>query len=115
MIKLLLTLLAMLLLNVILAQNTFRGIIKDSLTKEALVGVSATITKTNIGGISEQSGELMISNIPNGRQAIIISHVGYKPKEMTLYFPLADSSAVEILAFGRSRSIGRSSDSKHKK
>src|SRR5688572_33436580 len=97
MVKLLLPLLAMLSSSITQAQNTFRGIIKDSLSKEPLTGVSVIIRSKNSGNTSNHSGEIVIHNVPNGEQTITISHVGYKSKELMLFFPLADTSVIEIL------------------
>ena len=55
-----------------------KAVIKDAQTKEAIPYVSASIEKTGIGTITNQSGEFMlkISN-SDTTQNILISHVGY--------------------------------------
>jgi outer membrane receptor for ferrienterochelin and colicins len=79
------------------AQNSFKGIIKDSTTKEIIAGVSAIVKNSKAGNSSNQSGELLIKNIPNGIQTIILSSVGYQTKEFVFTFPMADTSVNELL------------------
>lgn len=78
-------------------QNTFRGIVKDSLTKEILSGATAIIKNSSAGHTSNRSGEFSLNNIPGGRQIIVLSHVGYQTKEFEFIFPFVDSSIVELL------------------
>jgi outer membrane receptor for ferrienterochelin and colicins len=96
MIKILFPLLAMFSFGIAQAQNTFKGIIKDSTTKKILTGVSAIISNSKIGNTSSQSGEIVITNIPNGKQTIVISYVGYKAKSFVFTFPLQDTTAKEL-------------------
>lgn len=79
------------------AQNTFKGVIKDSLTKEILSGASVIIKSLTGGHTSNQAGEITINNIPDGRKIIIVSHVGYHAKEFEFTFPMADSTIVDLL------------------
>ncbi|MEO6905734.1 MAG: carboxypeptidase-like regulatory domain-containing protein, partial [Ginsengibacter sp.] len=60
------------------AQNTFKAIIKDSKTKDTLVGASAFIDKIKLGSSSNNKGELTITNIPNGEYEIEFSYSGYE-------------------------------------
>jgi outer membrane receptor for ferrienterochelin and colicins len=96
MIKILLPLVAMFSFGIAAAQNTFKGIVKDSTTKEILAGVSAVLKNSKIGSTSNQLGELIITNIPNGKQTIVLSSVGFQRKEFAFYFPLADTSFGEF-------------------
>ena len=95
--KIVLSLLAILLIYFAGAQNIFKAIVKDSLTKENLPGVSASVMGTNIAAASGRSGEILLSNIPTGLQTIVISHVGYLTKEFAFSFPLPDTSVIELL------------------
>ena len=97
MIKILLPIVAMFSFVIAQAQNTFKGIAKDSTTKEILTDGSAVLKYSRIGNTSNQSGELVISNIPSGRQTIIISSVGFQTKEFVFSFPLLDTSIIELL------------------
>ncbi len=87
------------------AQNTFKGIVKDSITKEILTNVSAVLKNSKRGSSSNQLGELIISNIPNGRQSIVLNIVGFQKKEVTFIFPLADTSFIELLLSADERQL----------
>ena len=73
------------------AQNIFKATIKDSLTNEALIGSTAVVKGTANGSSADLNGKIEIKNIPNGKQTIIFSFIGYEKKEFTFIFPLADS------------------------
>ena len=79
------------------AQNNFKAVIKDSESKEKLIGVTAYINELKIGATSDTSGTLTISNIPNGNYKIVFSYLGYEKTEMNFIFPLASSVPTEIL------------------
>lgn len=97
MVKLLLPILAMFSLSILQGQNIFKGKIKDSTTNKVLPGVSAILKNSNVGNTSNQSGELVIVDIPNGEQTILLTSIGYQTKELVHTFPLADTSFIEIL------------------
>ncbi len=88
------------------AQNTFKGIVKDSSTKEILADVSAVLKNRKIGNTSNQLGELIITNIPNGKQTIVLSYVGYKAKSFVFVFPLQDTTTKELLISADEGSLG---------
>ncbi|RLD29640.1 MAG: TonB-dependent receptor [Bacteroidetes bacterium] len=95
--KLILFLLAMLYTSITLGQNTLKVIIKDSESKEVLFGASAIIQGTTIGASSDENGFLEINNIPNGKQIITFSYIGYLGKTDTFNFPLTQTEPLEIL------------------
>jgi iron complex outermembrane receptor protein len=73
------------------AQNTFKAIVKDSLTYEALTGSSAIIKGSALGSSAGLNGEIEIKNIPDGKQTIVFSYIGYEKLERNFIFPIADS------------------------
>ena len=73
------------------AQSTFKAIVKDSLTNELLIGSSAILKGTTNGSSADLNGKIEIKNIPNGKQTLVFSYIGYKKLELTFIFPLADS------------------------
>ena len=73
------------------AQNSFKAIVKDSLSNELLIGSSAVLERTTNGSSSDKKGKIEIKNIPDGTQTIVFSYIGYENKELTLTFPLADT------------------------
>jgi outer membrane receptor for ferrienterochelin and colicins len=78
-------------------QNIFRAIIKDSETKELLVGATVIVQGTTIGSITDPNGLVHITNIPNGKQVIIFRFVGYEEKEETFTFPWIQDEPLEVL------------------
>ncbi len=92
-----LPLLAILYSTVIFSQNAFKAIVKDSRNGETLPGATITLPGTNIITISDPNGKVAISNIPNGKQIIMFSFIGYETQKDTISFPLSSSDAIEIL------------------
>ncbi|MFV5686073.1 TonB-dependent receptor [Flavobacterium sp. GB2R13] len=69
------------------AQNTFKAIIKDEKTKEALDSVSVFLNGTQNGSTSGEKGFVVLENIPNGKQTIVFSSFGYRKIERNILFP----------------------------
>lgn len=78
-------------------QNTFKAIVKDSETKEILVGATVIVQGTTIGSITDQNGLVQLRNIPNGKQVILIRFVGYEENLDTLTFPIVQVEPLEVL------------------
>ena len=83
-----------------MGQNTFKAIIKDSQTKETLFGATVILQGTTNGAVADENGFVEIKNIPDGKQVIIFSYIGYKEKNYTFYFPLTQTEPLEILLSG---------------
>lgn len=82
---------------ILFGQNTFKTIIRDGESKEALSGATAVLQGTNNGASSDQNGIIEIKNIPDGKQIIIFSYIGYQEKTDTFNFPLTQTEPLEIL------------------
>lgn len=78
-------------------QNTFNAIVKDSETKESLVGATVIVQGTTIGSSTDPNGLVLVKNIPNGKQIILIRFVGYEEKADTFTFPLIQTEPLEVL------------------
>jgi len=87
------------------SQNTFKAFIKDSATQEPLAGATLVLNGTNNGSISDNNGLVELRNIPDGKQILVFSYVGYQQRVDTLLFPsrstdphiiLMESSAEEM-------------------
>jgi iron complex outermembrane receptor protein len=92
-------LIAILFLNVfgtIQAQNIFKAILKDENTKETLVYANVVLEDTENGAVSDTTGLVELKNIPNGKQTIIFSYVGYRTKEKSFRFPLQEKMPITI-------------------
>lgn len=79
------------------AQNTFKAVIKDAKTNMPLAGAAASVQGAVIGAAADTAGLIMLTGIPNGRQVINFSFVGYETRHDTLNFPLLQNSSMLIL------------------
>ena len=95
--KFILLLIAAINIVTVFGQNSLKVVIKDSETKEPLIGATAVLEKTTKGAIADVTGMLIIENIPDGKQLIVFSYVGYETRKDTFDFPLSSTEAVEIL------------------
>jgi len=92
-----LPLLAIIYTSLAFGQNTFKAIIKDSESKETLIGATAILQGTTNGASADQNGFIEIKNIPDGKQIIIFRYIGYQEKTDTFNFPLTQPQPSEIL------------------
>ena len=95
--KFILPILAIIYTSLAFGQHTFKSIIIDSESKELLLGATAILQGTTNGASADQNGYLEIKNIPDGKQTIIFSYVGYQEKKNTYHFPLNQTEPFEIL------------------
>ncbi|NQX41479.1 iron complex outermembrane recepter protein [Pedobacter steynii] len=79
------------------AQNTYKAIIKDAKTNSNLSGATVKIQEINVGTSSDTNGQIILNNIPDGKQLIRFSFKGYQTRIDTLIFPLVQSVPAIIL------------------
>lgn len=79
------------------AQNTFKAFIKDGKEKQPLQGATLRIKTLNKSTAADSLGFVILKNITAGKQEIVISHVGFQDKELSLTFPLVSDEPIEIL------------------
>jgi len=77
-------------------QNTFEAVIKDSHTKEFLIGATAVLDGTATGASTDLNGLVKINSIPNGKQVIVFSYLGYEAYKDTFEFPLSLNQQIII-------------------
>ncbi len=59
--------------------QTIRGIVKDKISDEPLVGVSVTLNSDeNIGTTTDLNGKYELENVPMGRQQFKFSYIGFQ-------------------------------------
>ncbi len=75
-------------------QNTLNITIKDATTNEPLIGATIMLLDTQKGEITDENGTARLQAIPNGKQRIQCSFIGYKTYIQNLTFPLVDNSLV---------------------
>ena len=71
------------------AQNTFTSKIVDSENNEVLIGATILLKGTINGVNTDTQGSAILENIPNGKQRIIVSYIGYQEREIIYTFPQA--------------------------
>jgi len=77
-------------------QNTFKAFLKDEDTKEPLMFANVVLENSNIGGATDTTGFVVVHNIPNGKQTLLFSYVGYHTKQKNYVFPLKQIVPVTI-------------------
>lgn len=76
------------------AQNRFTAVVLDSTSGYPITGVNVFIRGTKLGAMTDPKGKVIISQIPDGSQAICFSIIGYAAFELRVDFPLSDTSHV---------------------
>jgi outer membrane receptor for ferrienterochelin and colicins len=95
--KIILSIVILFMCNNIFAQHTFTAIVKDSTTKQPLAGATISQKGKRNTTVSDSVGEIMLTNISNGKQIFTISFVGYEKLEIDVIFPLSDSNQVATI------------------
>ena len=78
------------------AQNQIKGKVTD-VNNEPLIGASVFLPELNKGTITNQAGEYLISNIPNGKIKIQFSFVGYNTEMKTIDITQPENKVNTIL------------------
>jgi outer membrane receptor for ferrienterochelin and colicins len=95
--KIIVLIMALLSTGIAYAQNTYKAIIKDAKTNETLIGATASLQGTTIGASSDTTGLVTLTKIPDGKQVLRFSYVGYETRLDTLTFPLTQTRPMLIL------------------
>lgn len=76
--------------NEIIAQNTVKGTVCDSITNEKLIYATVKLSNLNdsliSGVITDEKGNFIITDISEGQFILSISYLSYLPKEIILNF-----------------------------
>lgn len=70
------------------SQNQFKAIVQDKDTHEPATGATAYISSIHIGSSADKDGLVVLPDVPNGKQTIVFSMLGYLKQELTIHFPL---------------------------
>jgi len=92
--------------SIAFAQNTFKAIVKDAKTNEALIGATAQLQGTTKGSVSDTSGLITIFNIPAGKQIIQFSYIGYETRRDTIDFPIEQTQPIIVLLIAAGKGEG---------
>ena len=79
------------------AQNEFKARIIDHETGDPLFGVTVLIPQLQMGGTTEESGQIIMDGIPDGPFKIRFSFVGYKTLERSFAFPLGAGPEIQTI------------------
>ena len=63
-------------------QGSLQGVVKDSISQDALVGANISLVGTGFGSAADIEGEYNISRIPFGSYTVRFSYIGYKTKDI---------------------------------
>ena len=96
MIKKTLTLLLVAFTTITNAQNTLDAMVVSDENNEALIGATLLLKGTTNGVSTNIEGAALLNNIPNGKQTIVVSYIGYEEKEVIYNFPQDGLVAHEI-------------------
>jgi iron complex outermembrane receptor protein len=96
MIKLLFTLAIFLVAFNAVGQNSLEAVIKNAEDNTPLLGANAVVSGTDIGATANIDGEIILKEIPNGKQTIVFSFVGFASEEIKLDFPRTTQDRLEI-------------------
>ena len=78
------------------AQNTPKIIIKSEATKQPLQGATFRIKKLKLNFITDSVGEVIVSNIPNGKYEIEVTSIGFLEAEKSITFPINFGDSILI-------------------
>jgi outer membrane receptor for ferrienterochelin and colicin len=78
----------------VIAQNNFSCVIRDSASQQPLQGISVMLKGTGKGVISDMNGNVILKNIPDGKQVIVFSSIGYLDQTLEFNFPLFGNAHV---------------------
>lgn len=76
------------------AQNQGSILVKDSKTKESLIGATVSVKGTKIGGTTDIEGKISLKGVSGGEQTIVVSFIGYKTSEQKISFPMSADAEV---------------------
>jgi len=79
------------------AQNILNIIVKDKKDNLPLISANISLLQSPKGTTTNTNGRAALAQIPDGKQTIIISHVGYQIQELIFNFPLKDTLAITVL------------------
>ncbi len=78
-------------------QNSLTAFLKDEKTKEPLILANVVLKGTTNGTNADTNGRVILENIPNGKQTLIFSYVGYRTIEKIFEFPIEKAKSIVIL------------------
>ena len=90
MIRNLILLSILLLSTLVYSQNKLNGIVVDEHSNDKLFGVNIILLNSDNGTSTDINGKFTLRNIPNGKQTIQFSYIGYEDYSVELTFPYSN-------------------------
>ena len=104
MIKKLTSTISLLLIVMFATAADIKGVVKDSETKEPLIGASVQIDDTTVGTITDLDGSFVLNGV-KGETTIVVSYVSYITKKLKVNAS-KDTAPIEILLEPDNRQLG---------
>ena len=104
MIKKLTSTISLLLIVMFATAADIKGVVKDSETKEPLIGASVQIDGTTVGTITDLDGSFVLNGV-KGETTIVVSYVSYITKKLKINAS-KDTAPIEILLEPDNRQLG---------
>lgn len=104
MIKKLTSTISLLLIVMFATAADIKGVVKDSETKEPLIGASVQIDGTTVGTITDLDGSFVLNGV-KGETTIVVSYVSYITKKLKVNAS-NDTAPIEILLEPDNRQLG---------
>ncbi|MGC4231965.1 MAG: carboxypeptidase-like regulatory domain-containing protein, partial [Niabella sp.] len=62
--------------------QTLRGTVTDQQSKKGIGNVTVSIPGTSLGTVADSTGTFTIEEVPLGRVSVLVSHIGYEPRQL---------------------------------
>ena len=95
--KKLIVLILLIISSNIFGQGTLQGVVKDSVSNDALVGANVFLVGTSLGSAIDINGDYRITKIPNGDYTVKVSYLGYKAKEFKINIQNSKTIVLNVL------------------
>lgn len=96
--KLFLSVMLLLALPSMYAQNTITGQVTDYTVSQPIAFATIYLPQLEKGTTTDENGHFTITNLPQGSYTIVVSFVGYKTFSKTISLPLKDTLNISLTA-----------------
>ena len=72
--------------------NSFRIVVRSHDTKEPIADATVAVKDLEISAQTDAAGRAVLNGIPDGDRIIVVTSLGYRVEDLSLTFPLSDSS-----------------------
>ncbi len=72
-----------------------RGRVVDAKTGEPLIGANVVVEGTMLGAATDINGEYLITNVPAGKQTLVVSYIGYQTQRRSDVLVIVDQTVTQ--------------------